>query len=128
MTTKLRAYQRSPKRNSTTGWQRVQTRRIFALLIKGFLAKIQILPWGRDEAQAYGRLRANQEAVGKIPEGHGHRLRDSFAVDLLQRVVSLETVSILVGHTSIRTTQKHYAPWAKVRQDAVEAVVKATCT
>jgi tRNA(fMet)-specific endonuclease VapC len=33
--------------------------------IEGFLAKIQILSWGRDEAQAYGRLRANQEAAGK---------------------------------------------------------------
>lgn len=33
--------------------------------IEGFLAKIQILPWGRGEAQAYRRLRATQEAAGK---------------------------------------------------------------
>ncbi len=34
-------------------------------VLEGFLAKIQILPWGRDEAHAYGRLRAKQEAAGK---------------------------------------------------------------
>ena len=29
------------------------------------MAKIQILPWGRDEAYAYGRLRAKQQSAGK---------------------------------------------------------------
>ncbi len=33
--------------------------------IEGFLAKIQILAWGRDEARAYGQCRAKQEAAGK---------------------------------------------------------------
>jgi tRNA(fMet)-specific endonuclease VapC len=33
--------------------------------VEGFLAKIQILPWGREEAQAYGGLRADQEVAGK---------------------------------------------------------------
>lgn len=34
------------------------------LLMDGFLASIRILPWGRDEAQAYGVLRARLEAFG----------------------------------------------------------------
>lgn len=34
-------------------------------VIDGFLAKIQILPWDREEAFAYGDLRAKQEASGK---------------------------------------------------------------
>ena len=33
--------------------------------IEGFLAKISILPWGREEAAAYGELRAKQERLGK---------------------------------------------------------------
>jgi tRNA(fMet)-specific endonuclease VapC len=33
--------------------------------VEGFLAKIQILPWGSEEARAYGGLRAEQEAAGK---------------------------------------------------------------
>lgn len=32
--------------------------------VEGFVAKIQVLPWGREEAQAYGELRAKQEAAG----------------------------------------------------------------
>lgn len=30
-----------------------------------FLARLQVLPWGRDEAAAYGTLRAKQEQLGK---------------------------------------------------------------
>ena len=30
-----------------------------------FLAKIEVLPWRREEARAYGALRAQQEAAGK---------------------------------------------------------------
>jgi tRNA(fMet)-specific endonuclease VapC len=33
--------------------------------LEGFFAKIQILPWGREEAQTYGGLRAKQEKAGK---------------------------------------------------------------
>lgn len=33
--------------------------------IEGFLARIRILPWGHEEAVAYGELRARLEAAGK---------------------------------------------------------------
>jgi tRNA(fMet)-specific endonuclease VapC len=33
-------------------------------LIDAFLASIQILPWGRNEAEVYGRVRAAQERRG----------------------------------------------------------------
>jgi integrase/recombinase XerD len=55
-----------------------------------------------------------------IANGHTHRLRDTFAVDLLQEAVSLENVSTLLGHKSIRITEKHYSPWVKTRQDALD--------
>jgi hypothetical protein len=32
-------------------------------------------------------------------------------------------VSILLGHSSIRVTERHYSPWVKARQDQVEANV-----
>jgi hypothetical protein len=49
--------------------------------------------------------------------------RDIFAVALLKKGVSLETVSILLGYRSIKITQKHYSPWAKTWQEALEKEV-----
>jgi integrase len=56
----------------------------------------------------------------KIKDGHSHRFRDTFAVALLTSGVSLESVSQLLGHQSIKITQRHYAPWVKARQDALD--------
>jgi len=78
------------------------------------------------------RLTEWQERLKKVfciagfVNGHGHRLRDTFAVDLLTRGVSLQDVSVLLGHSSIKTTEKSYAPWVKARQDALELSVRLT--
>jgi len=60
--------------------------------------------------------------------GHmvSHRLRDTFAVDLLQKGVPLEDVSKMLGHQSIKTTERHYGPWVKGRQDRLDAIVSST--
>ena len=50
---------------------------------------------------------------------HSHRFRDSFAVGLLTAGTSVENVSRLLGHTSIKTTEQFYSPWIKTRQDAL---------
>jgi integrase len=38
--------------------------------------------------------------------------------------VDLAHVSILLGHRSIKITERHYAPWVKARQDQLEADVQ----
>jgi integrase/recombinase XerD len=37
--------------------------------------------------------------------------------------VPLEQVSILLGHKSVKITEKHYAPWVKARQEQLAANV-----
>ena len=61
-----------------------------------------------------------------VENGHMHRWRDTFAVELLLAGISLEQVSILLGHASVKVTEKHYAPWVKARQEQLEAVVRKT--
>jgi integrase/recombinase XerD len=64
--------------------------------------------------------------IAGIESGHAHRFRDTFAVELLQKNVPIEQVSRLLGHSSIKTTERHYAPWVQSRQDALEEAVKRT--
>lgn len=73
-----------------------------------------------------------QERVGKVSKragvlnGHAHRFRDTFATELLLEGVPLERVSILLGHQSIKVTERHYSPWIRERQQQAEADVKRT--
>jgi site-specific recombinase XerD len=73
---------------------------------------------------AAGNWRRTLRSVFKLAEiknGHPHRFRDTFAVELLLSGVPLERVSVLLGHTSIKVTEKHYAPWIRARQEQLEA-------
>ena len=70
-------------------------------------------------------LRRAFRAAG-MPNGHPHQLRDTFAVGLLEKGIPLEEVSKLLGHTSIKTTEKHYAPWVDKRQKRLDELVTAT--
>jgi integrase/recombinase XerD len=57
----------------------------------------------------------------EVPNGHAHRFRDTFAVELLLRGMPMERVSVLLGHRSMRITERHCAPWVRARQEQLEA-------
>jgi site-specific recombinase XerD len=54
-------------------------------------------------------------------KGHPHRFRDTFSVSLLSKGEELRTVQLLLGHTSIKTTEKHYAPFVESFQRVLDA-------
>lgn len=69
-------------------------------------------------ATVVGNLRRTIERLGKIAgvDAHPHRFRDTFACRLLESGADIRTVSLLLGHTSIRTTEKHYAHFVRSHQ------------
>ncbi len=80
-----------------------------------------------DWQRSYRRL---FKLVGfKNPDGTSkrcfpHMFRDTFAIELLLAGVPLDQVSLLLGHKSIKTTERHYAPFVKARQEQLIAAVQ----
>jgi integrase len=50
--------------------------------------------------------------------------RDTFAVELLLAGVPIDQVSTLLGHGSVKMTEKHYLPWVEARQKQLTASVR----
>jgi site-specific recombinase XerD len=46
-----------------------------------------------------------------------HRFRDTFAVEFLIAGGQMQDLSMLLGHRSIQTTQRHYAAWVPARRE-----------
>ncbi len=64
--------------------------------------------------------------AAEISKAHPHRFRHTFAVELLKKGVPLENVAVLLGHSSVKITERHYAAWVQARQDILEAQVAQT--
>ena len=51
---------------------------------------------------------------------HSHQLRDTFAVEHLLAGTSMQDLSKMLGHKTVRVTEKYYAPWVPERQAQLE--------
>ena len=69
------------------------------------------------------RLRRVADEAG-IQGFHPHRLRDTFAVELLLAGVLIQDVSTLLGHSSVATTERYYAPWNLARRERLGLIVQ----
>lgn len=70
------------------------------------------------------RLATVAERAG-IENFHTHRLRDTFAVNLLIAGVAIKDVSTLLGHSNVLTTERYYAPWDISRRDHLVRIVRS---
>jgi integrase/recombinase XerD len=63
--------------------------------------------------------------LAEVENGHAHRWRDTFAVELLLSRVDIADVPTLLGHQSIKITEKFYSAWVVARQEQLERTVLA---
>ena len=67
-----------------------------------------------------------QHEDGTAKRAYPHMFRNSFAVECLLAGVPLHDVAILLGHSSVKTTERHYSPFVMARQVQLTDLVKQT--
>ena len=77
--------------------------------------------------EVYYRMQAMGDRCG-IDDCRPHRLRDTYAVKKLLAGVSLDDLSRLLGHSSVRVTEQYYARWVPSRRMRLERLVAETLT
>lgn len=87
------------------------------------LPKSAVADWQRSFRRLF-KLAQLQKADGSSKRCFPHMLRDTFAVEMLLAGVPIDQVSILLGHSSVKITEKHYSPWVKARQDQLANSVR----
>lgn len=71
--------------------------------------------------QAYIRMQTIGDRCG-VADCRPHRLRDTFAVRKLLAGVSIDDVSKLLGHSSVKITESYYAKWIPARKKRLEGI------
>ncbi len=85
--------------------------------------KSAVADWQRAFRKLF-KLAAIRYADNQPKRCFPHMFRDTFAVECLLAGVPLEDVSKYLGHSSIKTTEKHYAPFVKARQEQMVDTMK----
>jgi len=91
------------------------------------LAKSAGANWQRSYRKLF-LLADLREADRQPKRRHPHMFRDTFAVGSLVAGMRVEEVSILLGHRSVRVTEKHYLPAVHARQTTLTESAKMAWT
>jgi integrase len=73
----------------------------------------------------FQRLLKKVFTAAGLADGHSHRFRDTAAVELLLKDVSIEDVAQFLGDT-VPVTARYYAKWNQRRQKKLDDVLRAT--
>jgi integrase len=82
----------------------------------------------RQFATACDRARRVIARLGDLAEvnnAHPHRFRDTWAKEALLAGTPMRTVQLVLGHKSIRTTERHYAPYVPEYQQMIDVATDA---
>jgi integrase/recombinase XerD len=91
------------------------------------LPKSAVADWQRSFRRLFA-LAGLEKPDGSAKHCFPHMFRDTFAVEMLLAGVPIDQVSMLLGHASVRITEKHYSPWVKARQEQLASSVRNAWT
>ncbi len=82
------------------------------------------IKYWRRQLQRVFKLADIRNQDGTQKRCHPHMFRHTSAVRNLEAGMLLEEVSMLLGHSSVKITEKYYAPWVSGRQKRLESSVR----
>jgi len=85
--------------------------------------KSAVADWQRSFRRLF-EIAKLEAADGTAKRCFPHMFRDTFAVENLLAGVPIDQVSLLLGHKSVKITEKHYSPFVKARQEQLTASVR----
>ncbi len=89
------------------------------------LPKSAVADWQRSLRRVFD-LADLKKPDGSKKRCHPHMFRHTFSIEMLLKGVPIEDVARLLGHSSIRTTERYYSSFVKARADRLEEAVMAT--
>lgn len=87
-------------------------------------AKSAVANWQRSYRRLF-ELAEIRTPDGERKRCHPHMFRDTFAVEMLLAGVPIDQASLLLGHASVKITEKSYAPFVKARQLQLQESVRS---
>jgi len=89
------------------------------------LPKSAVADWQRVYRRVFATMNLPIDPeTGKTKRAHPHMFLDTFAIEMLLSGASLDQVAMLLGHKSVKTTERSYMPWVRARQEMLHATVK----